>query len=80
MTYEKLTGGSGIQWPCNKENPEGTERLFTDGVFYTDIEYCESYGHDLLVETGAPLTTYEYEVLNPRGRATLKAADYSLSY
>lgn len=47
MTYEKLTGGSGIQWPCNKENPEGTERLFTDCVFYTDIEYCESYGHDL---------------------------------
>lgn len=74
MTYEKLTGGSGIQWPCNKENPEGTERLFTNGVFYTDIEYCESYGHDL--ETGAPLTKQEYEVLNPRGRAILKAADY----
>ncbi len=74
MTYEKLTGGSGIQWPCNEENPEGTERLFTDGVFYTDIGYCESYGHDL--EAGAPLTKREYEALNPRGRAILKAANY----
>ena len=74
MTYEKLTGGSGIQWPCNEENPEGIERLFTNGVFYTDIDYCNSYGHDL--ETGAPLTKQQHEILNPRGRAILKAADY----
>ncbi len=74
MTYERLTGGSGIQWPCNKGNPEGTERLFTNGAFYTDIENCESYCHDL--ETGAPLTKREYGTMNPRGRAILKAADY----
>jgi ferredoxin-nitrate reductase len=54
MTYEKLTGGSGIQWPCDEQNPFGTERLFTDGKFFTDVEYCESYGHDL--ETGAPIS------------------------
>jgi ferredoxin-nitrate reductase len=54
MTYEKLTGGSGLQWPCNEENPFGTERLFTDGKFFTDVDYCESYGHDL--ETGAPIS------------------------
>ena len=74
MRYENLTGGSGIQWPCNKENPEGTERLFTDGIFYTDIGYCQSNGHDL--EMGATLTQHGYEILNPRGRAVLKAADY----
>jgi hypothetical protein len=28
MSYESLTGGSGIQWPCNAEtSPNGTERL-----------------------------------------------------
>jgi ferredoxin-nitrate reductase len=27
-------------------------------------------------KTGAPLTKHEHEVLNPRGRAILKAADY----
>jgi ferredoxin-nitrate reductase len=54
MTYDKLTGGSGLQWPCNEQNPFGTERLFTDGKFFTDVEYCESYGHDL--ETGAPIS------------------------
>lgn len=54
MTYEKLTGGSGIQWPCNEQNPFGLERLFSDGKFFTDIDYCESFGHDL--ETGVPIT------------------------
>lgn len=74
MSYDKLTGGSGVQWPCNEENPAGKERLFGDGIFFTDIDYCESYGHDL--ETGAPITKDEYTTLNPAGRAILKAADY----
>lgn len=74
MSYEKLTGGSGIQWPCNSEHPGGTERLFTDGVFYTDIEYCESFGHDL--ETGAPYTKDQYRQFNLAGRAFLKSCDY----
>ena len=74
LTYEKLTGGSGIQWPYNSEHPQGTERLFTDGNFYTDIEYCESNGHDL--ETGAPYSKDQYRAINPGGRAFLKSADY----
>ncbi len=74
MSYEKLTGGSGIQWPCTEAYPHGKERLFDDGVFFTDVDYCESYGHDL--ETGATLTLDQYRELNPAGRAILKAADY----
>ncbi len=74
MSYEKLSVGSGIQWPCNQENPDGKERLFGDGVFFTDIDYCESYGHDL--ETGAPLSKDQYRAMNPAGRAILKASDY----
>lgn len=75
LSYELLTGGSGIQWPCNERNPRGTERLYSDGVFPTDIEYCESFGHD--PETGAPYTKAEYESMNPAGRAILKACHYS---
>ncbi|RYP47391.1 hypothetical protein DL768_006559 [Monosporascus sp. mg162] len=75
LTYEKLTGGSGIQWPCNEANPQGTERLFTDGHFFTDIDYCESFGHDL--ETGAPFSKEEYKKFNPAGRAILKCCHYN---
>lgn len=74
MTYEKLSQGTGIQWPCNEENPNGKERLFGDGIFYTDTEYCESFGHDL--ETGAPLTKAQYDALNPAGKAILKSCHY----
>lgn len=74
MTYDLLTGGSGIQWPCNKEYPQGKERLFEDGVFFTDMDYCESFGHDL--ETGAPFSADYYRSLNPAGRAILKACHY----
>jgi anaerobic selenocysteine-containing dehydrogenase len=75
LSYERLTGGSGIQWPCNEKNPQGTERLYTDGVFPTDIDYCESFGHD--PETGAPYTKQQYMSMNPAGRAILKACHYS---
>ncbi|KAE8137849.1 hypothetical protein BDV38DRAFT_271133 [Aspergillus pseudotamarii] len=74
LTYEKLTGGSGIQWPCTKEYPNGKERLFTDGKFFTDPDYCEDFGHDL--ETGAPCTRAQYQAMNPAGRAILKAAHH----
>ncbi|MGE5568908.1 MAG: molybdopterin oxidoreductase family protein [Rhodospirillales bacterium] len=74
LSYEKLTGGSGIQYPCNDEHPGGTERLYTDGVFPTAAERCESFGHDL--ETGAAVTMEEYRANDPNGRAILKAAEY----
>jgi predicted molibdopterin-dependent oxidoreductase YjgC len=77
LTYEKLTGGSGIQWPCTKEHPYGKDRLFDDGKFFTDTDYCESYGHDL--ETGAPYTKAQYQAMNPAGRAILKPAHYKPS-
>jgi ferredoxin-nitrate reductase len=75
LTYEKLRGGSGIQWPCNEEHPEGTERLYADGDFNTRTEECEEYGRDLL--TGAQNTEMEHRALAPGGRAFLKAADYT---
>lgn len=77
LTYARLTGGSGIRWPCNEANPNGSERLFTDGVFFTDLEYCETFGHDL--ETGAPYTLDQYKAMNPAGRAILKTCHYSPS-
>jgi len=74
LSYDKLRGGSGIQWPCNEENPDGTERIYVDGRFWSDPSYCESYGRDLV--TGAPLSPVEYKAMNPSGKAVLKAAEY----
>jgi ferredoxin-nitrate reductase len=74
LSYEKLRGGSGVQWPCNEENPDGTERLYADGSFNTETDYCETYGRDLL--TGAESTRLEHSAMNPAGRAFLLAAGY----
>jgi ferredoxin-nitrate reductase len=74
ITYDKLMGSSGVQWPCNDEHPESTERLYTDGYFNTQTNYCETYGRDLL--TGAESTEMEHKALAPAGRAFLLAAEY----
>lgn len=74
ITYERLRGGSGIQWPCNDAMPEGTERLYADARFPSDPDYCERYGHDL--ETGGARTPTEYRALQPDGRAFLRTAHH----
>ncbi|HST47771.1 molybdopterin oxidoreductase family protein, partial [Jatrophihabitans sp.] len=74
LSYDKLRGPTGIAWPCNAEAPEGTDRLYTEPVFPTDVDQCESYGQDLT--TGASVTREEYLALNPAGRAFLKGAPY----
>lgn len=76
MSYERLRHGP-IQWPCNEENPEGTERLYVDGVFSTDPDYAETFGHDLA--TGAVQTEEEYRAKEPAGRAFLHAVEYEPS-
>jgi ferredoxin-nitrate reductase len=78
MSYAKLSEGSGIQWPCNEANPNGTEHLYTDGVFPTQIDYCEDYGYDL--ETGAGRTQDDYKLLDPKGKAFLKGVDYEVPH
>ena len=30
LTYDKLRGGPGVQWPCTEDAPDGTERIYTD--------------------------------------------------
>lgn len=74
MTYDQLRGGSGIQWPCNAQFPDGCERLYADHRFNTDPGYCESFGHDLI--SGAENEADEYRSHDPHGRAFLKAAEY----
>ena len=74
LSYEKLRGGSGIQWPCNEHHPDGTERLYTDHSFNTHAERTQDYGHDLL--TGATFERKDHAQLKPEGRAILKAADF----
>jgi anaerobic selenocysteine-containing dehydrogenase len=74
LTYRKLRGGSGIQWPCDAEHPEGTERLYEDQCFWADPDRCETFGRDML--TGAAREPAEYRASNPDGKAMLRAAEY----
>ena len=74
MTYELLREGTGIQWPCTDQHPHGVERLYVDGRFNTDPDFCETYGFD--IATGAPKTPTEYRALEPRGRAFLYGVEF----
>lgn len=74
LSYEKLRQGSGIQWPCTDDAPDGTARLYTDGITWAHPDLCESYGRDLV--TGGSVNGDEYRSLNPDGRAVIKAAEY----
>ncbi len=73
LSYGKLRERA-IQWPCDAEHPDGTERLYADGKFFAQPGYCEDYGRDLV--TGAPADQNEYRAFNPEGKAMLKAAEY----
>jgi anaerobic selenocysteine-containing dehydrogenase len=72
ISYSRLRGGSGIQWPCNDDAPDGTIRLYGNSIFPTDPDFCESYGHDLL--TGATVGETAYRARTPAGRAFFKTA------
>ncbi|MFF0204531.1 molybdopterin oxidoreductase family protein [Streptomyces sp. NPDC005017] len=74
LTYGRLRGASGIQWPCNEQAPGGTQRLYTEGISWAHPDLCESYGKDLV--TGATDDVVEYRSLNPDGKAVIKAAAY----
>jgi len=74
MSYQKLQEKGDIQWPCNEKYPEGTHHLYTDGVFNTSVDYCETYGHDMV--TGAAITPEDYKAHDPKGKAIIRAADY----
>ncbi|MGE0220023.1 molybdopterin oxidoreductase family protein [Mycolicibacterium sp.] len=74
LDYPMLRDRGPIQWPCTAAHPAGTERLYADGQFWADPDYCEAYGKDLV--TGAPLEPTEYRAMNPHGRAVIKAAEY----
>lgn len=63
LSYAKLTGSPDIQGPCNDQFPNGTPHLYTDGVFNTSPERCETYGHDLV--TGGPHSEQEYKLSAP---------------
>ncbi|WP_327686426.1 molybdopterin oxidoreductase family protein [Streptomyces sp. NBC_00467] len=74
LTYRQLRGSTGIQWPCNDQAPNGTARLYTDGITWAHPDMCESYGKDLI--TGAADSVVEYRSLNPDGKAIIRAGEY----
>src|SRR3954452_10127852 len=74
LSYEKLSQGSGVPWPCNEAHPDGEHWPYKDLVFPTDAETCETFGHDLI--TGAIISREKYRADNPAGRAILKPAEH----
>jgi anaerobic selenocysteine-containing dehydrogenase len=78
LTYDKLRGPTGIPWPVNDQAPNGTDRLYTNPVFPTATDHCETYGHDLL--TGGSVTEQEHRAMAPAGRAFLKGCPYTPSH
>jgi ferredoxin-nitrate reductase len=74
LSYQKLSEGSGIPWPCNEQYPDGEPRSYKSLIFPTDADYCETFGHDLT--TGGVVSPEKYRASNPAGRAILKAAKY----
>jgi anaerobic selenocysteine-containing dehydrogenase len=74
MSYAMLLERGGVQWPCNDEHPDGTERLYGEPVFPSNWEIAESYEKDL--DTGHEHTLKEYQTKkDPRGRAFLIASE-----
>lgn len=54
--------------------PRRRYRLYSNGRFNTEPEYCETFGHDL--DTGAQITPQQYRAHSPQGRAIIKASEY----
>jgi ferredoxin-nitrate reductase len=73
MSYAKLRERS-MHWPCTPLEPEGRERLYEDGRFWTDTDATEDYGHDLM--TGAAYEEVDHRAFGLDGRAWLRAAEY----
>ncbi|NJQ06298.1 molybdopterin oxidoreductase family protein [Streptomyces lonarensis] len=69
LDHAVLRERGGVQWPLD------TERLYTDGRFFSDPDTCESFGRDLV--TGTPLGETAYRALNPSGRAIIRSAAYA---
>ena len=76
ISYERLRGGSGIPWPCNDENPDGTVRLYGGRGF--------SHRSGLLRKLRArpPHRRPRWarsliRAMAPSGRAIFKTAEYS---
>lgn len=77
ISYKKLRERHTLQWPCNEEHPEGTERLYADADFNTYPDFSETFGHDMA--TGAAQTEEQYRAKEPNGRAFLHAISYEPS-
>jgi anaerobic selenocysteine-containing dehydrogenase len=75
LRYDKLRAGSGIQWPCTDEAPNGTDRLYVRHHFMTDDDACETYGHDLA--TGSNVTRTAHAASRFDGRARLKSTEWT---
>jgi anaerobic selenocysteine-containing dehydrogenase len=75
ISYEDLRRESGISWPRREGEPDSTDRLYSDGVFPTHPDYCETFGHDLA--TGGAVSPEAFRAKRTDGKALLKTAAYT---
>jgi anaerobic selenocysteine-containing dehydrogenase len=75
ISYDDLRRESGIHWPRREGETESVIRLYTDFDFPSRVDYCESFGHDLL--TGATVGEEAFAAIGPNGRALLKSAKFT---
>ncbi|MEX0929018.1 MAG: FAD-dependent oxidoreductase, partial [Balneolales bacterium] len=67
LSYDAIRKSNTVQWPWNKNNPEGTQRLFTDNAFYTDNKKAKLYSLDSPANT-SEITSSEYPLILTTGR------------
>lgn len=66
ISYPDYDNLEPVQWPVTNASPDGTERMFADGVFYTDNKKANF----ISIEATAPATTVndEYPLVLNTGR------------
>jgi ferredoxin-nitrate reductase len=70
MSYASIAARGGVQWPCTRSHPGGTERLYTDFAFHTATAETEDFSKD--PRTGHARTLPEYAT----GRASDRRARF----
>ena len=63
--YNELTP---IQWPVNEQNPNGTERMFTDGKFFTKNRRAQFIYNNAVLSDALNLDSAEHSLVLNTGR------------
>ncbi|HLO01656.1 MAG TPA: nitrate reductase [Symbiobacteriaceae bacterium] len=60
ITYERLVEHRGLQWPVSEAQPNGTQRAFTDGTFFTKDKKAKLWAVEQLDLPELPDAAYPF--------------------